>query len=244
MAVKKDHYDQVGSSMASGLSTGAGVGFAIGGPPGALVGAGLGVLFGGIFGQKKQEAADKVTGQGYAEKYQTYTNSANQLEADNDINKINITNAERGITAYDQTLADWDSTQKLQEDQTYAEANNQYSQLMSNYAGASASASAKGQLGGSSAIIASSAKESVVDFAGSDMTLNKTGGGTFSKIWDRTQQEFRDNKASTLLGKQDLYSSIDNYKASIKTNNKTISSYKKTANDYKNKAEEYGVKVN
>lgn len=244
MAGKKDHYDQVFSGSTRGLSTGAGVGFLIGGPAGAMLGAMIGTGLGSLFGGLKQNAADEEKGQGYAEKYQTYTDYANQLEADNDITNTYITDAERGITAYDQTLADWESTQKLQEDQTYAEANNHYSQLMSNYAVASASGSAKGQFGGSSAIIASSAKDRVVDFAGKDMTLNKTGGGTFSKIWDRTQQQFRDNKASTLLGKQDLYSSIDNYKASIKTNNATISSYKETADYNKNKAEEYGVKVN
>ena len=234
---------EVLQSTAVGAGSGAAVGTAFGGVgaiPGAVIGGVVG-FFKGLFSAGE---AKTQKGLDYNDRYLEQKQAIVGYETDIDLAEENTTDAERRISAYDQTLADWNQTQSLAESNLLSEGQGQYSQQMQNFQNIQTSMSAKGQTGGSSQILSDVAQKQVEKFAGEDLTLNRSGGGTFSQIWDNTQSEFRDNKASTLLGKQDLYKSISIYNKNIKTNMASIDEAKGLRDDYKEDAIKYGVKYN
>lgn len=239
------------SQMVQYAGTGAGVG-SIFGPVGTFAGAAVGLISGAVSGglAAKEKTIQKALN--YKSYYLEQQQTINELEAQNELAKAQITEAERTISNYDQTLAEWSTTQELAETELYSSAKSQYNTLMDNFANLQTVLAAKGQTGGSAEILQDIAKQDVVDYVGEDLTLNKNDNSTFAKIWEKNESDWADQKASILLGKQDLYSTIENYKKSITSNNASIKTATGLAEDYKTLADEYkstasrkyGVKIN
>lgn len=238
---------EVWQSAATLAGTGAAIGSAIG-PIGSLsgafvgaLGAGLGALGGYVLGGAKQEAVDEAERLDYKNRYLESKKAEVSYQSQIEQNELLTSNAETQISGYDQALSRWDKDVSLQMSQFKQQGESQYSQLMSNFANTQMAMAQKGQTGGSSAIFASVAKQQVQDFAGSNMTLTSSGGGTFAKILEKTQQDLSDQYKSSLLGKQDLYSAIENYQSAKGTAQAGLIEQQGLTEDFRKKA---GIKEN
>jgi len=241
----------VGESMASGLVKGAGMGFSVGGIaggigaiPGALIGAGIGAIGGGISGAIKEDSENQVKGESYRDKYLVAKQAENEYDSQIETYEAGITDATNKISTYDEFISEYIDYKSQQLDNLQSEGDSQFSQLMENFSSLQTIYGATGNSGASAAIATEIGKQSVEKLAGSDLTMNTTGGGTFAKVWENTETELDDKYSSSLLSKQDLYSTIENYRASIKTNTESMNTQKKLSSEYKDEAEKYGVKVN
>lgn len=103
-----------------------------------------------------------------------YQKNSLGLEVKN--SRLALMQAGANISAYDQTLARFDSQYASGLRELQVAGRNQFYQLMQNYAGVGVSNAARGQRGGSSSLIAQMAKNQVIELAGSDMKLDAEGG--------------------------------------------------------------------
>jgi outer membrane lipoprotein SlyB len=230
-------------AMFSGAAAGATAGSFLG-VPGSLVGAGLGFLFGGLSGSRKETEANKQKGLTYESKYLEAKAASEAYDSKIKQDEIALTSAHRKVTAYDEFISNFGDNRLQQEQALQAQGNQQQEQLMSNFSNIQTVIGATGQTGASAAIAGDVAKQGVEDFAGEDLTLNRTGSGTFAKIWDDTERELTDKYSSSQLSKQDLFSVMENYRSSISKNTKSRNTQVETANEFKEEANKYGRKIN
>lgn len=222
----------------AGVTTAIGVGTAI------AIGATVGAAGGLVSGAVKQKAADKEKGYAYEDKYLAAKAAIESYDEQIEEDEIAIRSAETKVSAYDEFLINYNDNRVQQEEALQLEGDTQQAQLMQNFTDIETVIGATGQSGASAAISADVGKQSVEQFAGDDLTLNKTGGGTFAKVWEDTEREFSDEYSSSALSKQDLYSVMDNYRASISRSTESKKLQTSNAEEFKQEANKYGRKIN
>jgi len=227
------------SSIGTGMAAGAGMG-SVFGPAGILIGAGAGALFGGVTGSLKQDESDTQNKLQYEELYNQSKSAEKGYETELETLDIQQTQAERQADTYNSVLAEWDSNVALEREQYQAQGDSKYSELMNNFSNIETIISAKGQTGGSAAIVADIAKQDVQSLAGDDMTMNRNGNGIFAKVWDQTERDLSDEYSSTLTSKQDIYSVMENYRANKKSTTENLTAQQKITKNRAKDAKSYG----
>ena len=157
----------------------------------------------------------------YESSYQNYLNAqqwATSLEGQIADTEVNIMQTEANISSFDQTLVRWQSQYDTQRQQLQMEGEANYSQLMANWQGAELVNAARGQIGGSAALVAQSQELQLERFAGSDLRLDENGG-----IFGNALNEFR---LDMLAGRNELVGNMNIQKEALGKYNSALSSYK------------------
>lgn len=228
----------IGRGMVSGAVVG-GVAGGIGAIPGMIIGGFVGGATGLLNSADTQNEGNTSDELGYVDNY----NAAKKAQSDTDaqilIDKASLSSAETSLTNYDSLISNWSETQALNNYAFNQKSDNTFSSLMDNFTGSEVIGSAKGQMGGSSALLSSIEKGKASEYAGTDLTLNAVAegakGGVYAKQLSANQREMADTKTSYLIAKQDLTTSLENYRASIATGNSTSILYGNTADTFKKK---------
>lgn len=110
--------------------------------------------------------------------YYSALNTYNEMDKATQDLETMMMQSESEISAFDQALARYQQQYDIQLTQLQAEGQGQYQALMQNWQGTELAQSAKGQVGGSAALVAQQARSQLTSFVGQDLTLD-TLGGTF-----------------------------------------------------------------
>lgn len=169
----------------SGVFTGAGTGASIGAAVGSLIpglgtviGAAIGGIVGGAVGHESGRAQGIAKDEQALQNYYTALSAYEELDSARINTELAQLQGEANISAFDQALSRWQTQYENNLSALEQEASSAYSQLMNNWQGIELTQAARGQTGGSAALIAQQAKSQVVNLVGSDLKLN-TQGGTF-----------------------------------------------------------------
>lgn len=165
---------------------------------------------------------------------------ANDLAADAQVSsleqsiastQVNLLESQQQLSIYEQALANLPTAQAAELASFESEAESQFDTLMSNFAMSNVSAAAKGQIGGgtSAGLVAAEQKETLADFAGSDLELNDDTEGLYglsktSLLNDQAAEQL------TIESSIDVYSqSVDILENSLSSLNKSLTKAKKNA---------------
>ena len=192
------------TNAAAGTSTGAGIGAIIGSiipgigtAVGALVGSMLGftggAVVGGIEGSVVADAEDAQEKQDALDVYNAAMGRYNELDAMQDQTKLEILQGQANLNTFDEALARLPGAMNIQRQQLELQGQAQYSQLMNNWQGQELINAARGQSGGSAALIAQQQKAQVEMFAGKDLKLDLVGG-----MYANMMNEFELDNASQI----------------------------------------------
>lgn len=174
----------------AGAGTGAAAGAAIGSSVVPGIGTVIGALIGGFIGGAKGHESGRAEGiqkdqqamQNYYDALDYYT----QMEQAVSDTEVTLMQSKANISAYDQALTRWQDQYEMGLTSLESEAESTYSELMNNWQGAELTLAAKGQTGGSGALVAQQAKSQVIDLVGSDLKLDASGG-----LYGMSLNEFR-----------------------------------------------------
>ena len=210
----------VGAALAAPFTGGASL---------ALLPAGAAMVADGI-GQAAEDQAEeqaRITEEqmqyldAYNEAFSSYTEAQSlesSISSNIDQTEISIAQTEANISAFDQTLVRWQSQYDQQRQALQMQGEADYQVFMQNWQGAELANAARGQTGGSAALVAESQRAQVERYAGSDMRLDQNGG-----LYGTALSEFR---LDMLAGRTELVSNLN-------VSRQALASYRSTLADYK-----------
>lgn len=167
----------------TGVFTGAGAGAAAGAALGSLIpglgtviGAAIGGLIGGVAGHESGRAEGIAKDEQAIQNYYDALDAYEQIENAKTNTELTILQNEANISAFDQTLARWQTQYESNLSSLEQQASSVYTELMNNWQGIELAQAAKGQTGGSGALVAQQAKNQIINLVGSDLKLDAEGG--------------------------------------------------------------------